>query len=160
MQLRTCLSLNDVVLVNTGANEESNAMGIIRYIGSIYGHDMTEFVGIELLEALKDAHDGTINNYQYFQTPPHHGWHVKLTSIIKKLPASDVMLKMRQVLNLFTTKLEEYVSALQRRDNYIEKLKREVHSMHQKIKSLKKCCAFNQCSQSTTTRSAYFGNTL
>lgn len=130
------LLVNDVVLVTTA--EKIQAIGVILYIGYIYGHDMTEFVGIETLEPVPGGHNGTVDNYEYFHARPHHGLHVRLTNVVRKLPASDLLNKMREVINMFQQKLCEYIKSLQLRDAYIEKLKYELkHSQH-RIKNIQK----------------------
>eukprot|EP01083_Nonionella_stella_P219857 787098_1 len=82
------LNINDVIIFKT--NREY--IGVIKYIGLIYGlHEMTQYVGIELLESIGQlGHQGDINGYSYFSTKQGYGTHCRLTHVIRKLAAFEI----------------------------------------------------------------------
>eukprot|EP00485_Elphidium_margaritaceum_P001752 CAMPEP_0202693976 /NCGR_PEP_ID=MMETSP1385-20130828/7961_1 /ASSEMBLY_ACC=CAM_ASM_000861 /TAXON_ID=933848 /ORGANISM="Elphidium margaritaceum" /LENGTH=914 /DNA_ID=CAMNT_0049349743 /DNA_START=22 /DNA_END=2766 /DNA_ORIENTATION=+ len=121
MPVRLCVG--DPVLVFLNKQEKVHGIGLIKYIGFIQGHAMTEYVGVELLEKCDNGHDGIINGFQYFTCKASHGIHVRLTNVIRKLTATEIMLKMQEVISMFKQKLDQYSSAVFQRDDYIEKLK-------------------------------------
>ena len=131
------LCVGDCVLVKTVfENDEEEeeqivslpskqGIGLIKYIGFIHGqkYPMKQYVGIELLEPIAKGHDGTINGYQYFSCPKSYGIHIMITDIIRKLSISEIMIKLKDVITFFKSKVSQYAKALNERDQYIEKLK-------------------------------------
>eukprot|EP01084_Bolivina_argentea_P098157 176431_1 len=124
------LGLGDCVLVRTDEfkqNETNSMMGLIKYIGYIHGQQYAsrQYIGVELLEPIPNGHDGIINGYQYFTAPKGHGIHLQITNIIKKLNVDEILMKLKDILSFFKTKLSQYITALCERDEYIEKLKQK-----------------------------------
>ena len=116
MSVRLCLG--DAVLVHTIKDRDN--IGIIKYIGGMHGgidgqDIISEYVGIELIEAIENGHNGTIDGYQYFSSPNGHGFHTKLTNVIRKVSYSELCNQLRQLLKIFTNRLLE-------KDKYIQKL--------------------------------------
>lgn len=102
-----------------------------KYIGFIHGQQfsMKQFVGVELLEPIRDGHDGTIGGYQYFTAPRGHGLHVELTSVIRKLSAAEILLSLKEVLCFFKSKMSEHLQAVNDRDDYIDHLKSKIEHL-------------------------------
>eukprot|EP01083_Nonionella_stella_P095510 268168_1 len=143
MPVRLCVG--DPILVYLSKEDKTQGIGLIKYIGFIEGYDMTEYVGIELLEQLENGHDGVINGFQYFTARKKHGIHVRISNIIRKLNATEITIKMQEVISMFKQKLEQYINAVSQRDDYIESLKQAHHDAknlvkqaRDKIMSLKK----------------------
>eukprot|EP01084_Bolivina_argentea_P004927 9328_1 len=85
------LKVDDVLLFHQDNEPSSKILGLVRYIGSIYGTDlMKQFVGIELLQPIRNGHNGTINGYSYFNTNKGYGTHCPLTNVIKRLKSSEI----------------------------------------------------------------------
>eukprot|EP00484_Ammonia_sp_Unknown_P003384 CAMPEP_0197076116 /NCGR_PEP_ID=MMETSP1384-20130603/211946_1 /TAXON_ID=29189 /ORGANISM="Ammonia sp." /LENGTH=885 /DNA_ID=CAMNT_0042514965 /DNA_START=54 /DNA_END=2711 /DNA_ORIENTATION=+ len=100
------LNVGDAVLVATRKNHDE--IGVIKYIGAIHSCDMTtEYVGIELVKPIENGHNGTIDGCQYFSSPNGHGYHSKLTCVVRKLCASELVKQLREIFTLFTKKLAE-----------------------------------------------------
>ena len=146
MPVRLCVG--DPILIYIDKKSKTQAMGLIKYIGRIQGYEMTEFVGIELLEQHSKGHDGIINGCQYFTAKKNHGMHVRISNIIRKLDGSEIMAKLQEVIAMFKKKLDQYIYAVDQRNSYIESLKQShrdsIHSAkallqraHDKINSLK-----------------------
>ena len=130
MPVRLCIG--DAVLVFSSADYPDNknqAIGLIRHIGLIKGYGMTEYVGIELIEPVSHGHNGTINDWKYFDTQPGHGIHVKVRNVIKKLTSEEIIMKLKDVIQMFTSKLQEYVTAVEERDCYIDELRCKVKDL-------------------------------
>eukprot|EP01084_Bolivina_argentea_P211438 359683_1 len=119
------LSVGDCVLVTTEIG--CDIFGLIKYIGYIHNkmNINTECIGLELIEPIPNGHDGTINGYKYFTAPKGHGIHIQINQVIKKLSVCEIMMKFKNIINVFKTKLSQYVNALTERDEYIEKLKQK-----------------------------------
>ena len=140
--LSESLFVNDCVLVDisqyllsTGAQNSNNndhlfQIGIIKYIGSINGYDpsITDWIGIELIEPIANGHNGIINGIQYFQCETGHGIHTRIANVIRELSAFEITKKLQETTKLLTTRLHEYVTALQERDDYIEELKNKIRA--------------------------------
>merc|ERR1719295_1766148 len=90
---------------------------------------MKQYVGVELLEPVRDGHDGTIGGYQYFTAPSGYGLHVELTSVIRKLSAAEILLSLKEVLSFFKTKMSEHLQAVHDRDDYIDHLKSKIERL-------------------------------
>merc|ERR1712228_977978 len=121
MPVRLCVG--DPILIYIDKKSKTQAMGLIKYIGFIEGYDMTEFVGIELLEQHSKGHDGIINGFQYFTAKKNHGMHVRISNIIRKLDGSEIMLKLQEVIAMFKKKLDQYIYAVDQRNACIEQQK-------------------------------------
>ena len=85
-----------------------------------------QHVGLRLIDPIDGGGNGIINGVQHFQAPPGHGLYVPITDIIQKVNASELMMKMQEVVSLCRTRLDQYVNALSERDAYIEKLKKDL----------------------------------
>merc|ERR1719242_1107979 len=90
---------------------------------------MKQYIGVELLEPIRDGHDGTIGGYQYFTAPLGYGLHVELTSVIRKLSAAEIFLSLKEVLSFFKSKMSEHLQAVHDRDDYIDHLKSKIERM-------------------------------
>ena len=100
------LSVGDAVLVKLG--DDSQGIGCIKYIGGIHGCDMTtEYVGIELVEAINRGHNGTIDGYTYFSSPKGYGFHTKITNVVRKVLPSELVTQIREMLSSFTREMAE-----------------------------------------------------
>merc|ERR1719242_2590469 len=90
---------------------------------------MKQYIGVELLEPIRDGHDGTIGGYQYFTAPLGYGLHVELTSVIRKLSAAEIFLSLKEVLSFFKSKMSEHLQAVHDRDDYIDHLKSKIERL-------------------------------
>lgn len=129
------LSVGDPVLVHINKDTDSFGIGLVKYIGFLGGDGLTEYVGLEMMEQCANGHDGTIDGFQYFSAKTKHGLHVGLSHIIRKLSGSEIMLKMQEVVALFKEKLDQYITAVSQRDEYIESLKKSHREAKKLLKS-------------------------
>ncbi|ETO23332.1 hypothetical protein RFI_13850 [Reticulomyxa filosa] len=97
--MSVCLTQGDVVVAHLPTN--ITAIGLIRFIGIISGGGLTPYVGLETVEPIDHGHDGTINGQSYFSVQKGHGIHVELSKIIKKLTMEEVLLKLKEVIEMF-----------------------------------------------------------
>lgn len=119
------LSIGDVVLLYTSEFGGKQGIGLIKYIGSIRSPScdiLKEYVGIELIEPIESGHSGSIDGYQYFQCKESYGIHILITNVIKKLIASEIMIKLQEVISMFKSKLSQYINAINQRDTVINDL--------------------------------------
>ncbi len=146
---KICVQQFDVIVVLVHMNPNTNnslspppnmkqehiEIGVIKYIGFIEGFEMTEsYVGLELVECISNGHNGIINGIQYFTSRNGHGIHTRITNVIRKLQASEVTTKMKEVIILFKQRMGEYVQALSDRDEYIEQLKNQQYNLRRLFK--------------------------
>ena len=54
-----------------------------------------------------------------FSSPNGHGFHTKLTSVIRKVSSSELVMQLRELLILFRNRLNE-------KDKYIQKLQSKI----------------------------------
>eukprot|EP01083_Nonionella_stella_P184001 666508_1 len=105
------LNKGDAVLVKTNLTDE--AIGLIRYVGPMVDHDMmSEYVGVQLLQSITNGHNGTINGFTYFTAKKGHGFHTKMTNVIKKLSIADLFKETSYIHGLLQTKLK-YIQRLE-----------------------------------------------
>eukprot|EP01083_Nonionella_stella_P235994 829265_1 len=105
------LNKGDAVLVQTSSTDE--AIGLIKYVGPMVDHDMmSEYVGVQLLESITNGHNGTINGFTYFTSKKGHGFHTKMTNVIKKLTIADLFKETSYLSGLLHTKLK-YIQRLE-----------------------------------------------
>eukprot|EP01083_Nonionella_stella_P301916 1038481_1 len=126
----------DAVLVSVN-EERTQRIGVIRFIGRLNG-ESARCVGVNLLESIEDGHNGTIDGISYFKAPHGHGIFVSVPAIKKKLSPLEITTQMQQMIQLFKTRLNQYLSALSERDDYIKDLKSTVLRLKKKLHTKKK----------------------
>jgi len=112
-------------------------IGVVKYIGFIHGFDMTQFIGVELIESVPFGHSGIINDYQYFTCTDGHGIHTRVHKVLRKLEASEVAHKMKEIIILCKQQINNYVQALVERDAYVEDLLTMQRDLHARLKEAK-----------------------
>ena len=98
-----------IVLVQT--DRKRKGIALIKYIGLMMDK-LTQYVGLELVEAIPNGHNGTINGCLYFDAKKGHGFHCKVTSIIRKLNTSELIDQLPEALSLLNVK-EKYIQKLE-----------------------------------------------
>eukprot|EP01084_Bolivina_argentea_P134955 237892_1 len=131
------LHVGDAVLVHINDESRSQRIGVLEYIGYIDSHKRSKFVGINLVESVENGHNGTINGLQHFKATDGHGIYVRIQNIVKKLDCRQLTLKIQQILLIFKQRMNQYVSALSERDDYIEELKSSQRRLKKLLKSKK-----------------------
>eukprot|EP01084_Bolivina_argentea_P141437 248522_1 len=105
------LDKGDVVLVKP--SQDNECIGLVKYIGPLIDHDMmSQYIGMELLQPIPNGHNGTIDNITYFSATKGHGYHTKITNVIKKLSLKDIFHKMKN-LNTLLQKQLKHISKLE-----------------------------------------------
>ena len=120
---RSELNTGDVVLVYVGQHGGRESIGLIKYIGSIRSPScdiLKEYCGIELIEPTESGHDGSIDGYQYFTCKKSCGIHIVVTNVVRKIEAQEIMGKLQEVIEMFKSKLSQYVECLNDRDRIIK----------------------------------------
>eukprot|EP01084_Bolivina_argentea_P134954 237891_1 len=131
------LHVGDAVVVLINDESRSQRIGVLEYIGYIDSHKRSKFVGINLVESVENGHNGTIDGMQHFKAIDGHGIYVRVQNIIKKLDCRQLTLKIQQILLIFKQRMNQYVSALSERDDYIEELKASQRRLKKLLKSKK-----------------------
>ena len=92
------------------------------------------FVGVELVEGIKDGHNGTVNGIRYFQARPGHGILVRISNIIQKLNAAQLTYKMQEMIVLCAERFAEYIEAVQERNDLINEFRKEIYRLRELVK--------------------------
>eukprot|EP01084_Bolivina_argentea_P271354 461698_1 len=104
------LNIGDAVLVQMAKND--TVIGLIKYMGPMIDDMMSEYVGIEFMEPIEYGHNGTVNGFTYFIAQNGYGFHCKLINIIRKLNASELITKLRDLYILLKLKTQ-YIKRLE-----------------------------------------------
>lgn len=145
MAARLQLNPGDSVVAYLDLNCTLKGMGFVRYIGFIPEYGMKQHVGIELIESIPHGNNGTVNNIQYFNVTKGYGLIIPITNVIKKLTASEVLLKLKDSI----IQISNYMNIIQDKNKEIEQYK-ETQIQLKSIISLMKSsssCSFTQSSK-------------
>eukprot|EP01083_Nonionella_stella_P268833 909102_1 len=108
-------------------------------IGYIDGQKKRKYIGINLVDKIESGHDGHIHGVQRFKCPQGHGIYVEIKDVIKKLTASELTTQMQQIVTFtknIQQRLDEYVKALEQRDEYIETLKDTARRLRKQLNAI------------------------
>eukprot|EP01083_Nonionella_stella_P033358 91311_1 len=133
------VGVRDAALVQVNDESHSQRVGLVQYIGYIDGQKKRKYIGINLVDKIESGHDGHIHGVQRFKCPQGHGIYVEIKDVIKKLTASELTTQMQQIVTFtknIQQRLDEYVKALEQRDEYIETLKDTARRLRKQLNAI------------------------
>ncbi|ETO26235.1 hypothetical protein RFI_10903 [Reticulomyxa filosa] len=104
------LAQGDIVMIYLAKN--ATAIGLIRFIGTVFNAGTKPYVGMEMVEPIEQGHDGTINGFSYFKAQRGCGIHVELAKIVKKLTNEEIFLKLREMTQMFKVRWKDCSTAV------------------------------------------------
>mmetsp|Transcript_38533 Transcript_38533/g.61570 ORF Transcript_38533/g.61570 Transcript_38533/m.61570 type:complete len:370 (-) Transcript_38533:156-1265(-) len=132
------LNLNDPVVVYVDSNCTLKGIGFVRFIGFTETGGMQQHIGIELIEAIANGHNGIVHHTQFFHAEPGHGILVPITNVIKVLTATEILYKLKAALHIFKQQIVFCCDTIQQQQRQIARLKETQNEQNTNIASTDK----------------------